>query len=276
MDDLVRSRRKSTIEKSDRLKEIELERKNSKLKKANKKLSEAETSLIEETIEPEVSVIDTSPLGAVGGEIVRRKPNSNLAVTDDEGSEEEGEYFDPLGAIKSPTKRDSGRKESLVVTLTRKPRGARESDSWSIRFNQFFPSDCAISPPPYLSPPFPGFHGFINQIGEGQDTFLEVFEDVVGIDRDTSVELLPIEHHPSNMDANIYNARLKEVKKAFAIILHGIDMFGPEDITLEIKIPTRITSKRRGGLLRKPVKLPLTCAASLTLLMMSMVEEYKK
>ena len=90
---------------------------------------------------------------------------------------------------------------------------------------------------------------------------------MVGIDRDTSVELLPIEHHPSNMDANIYNARLKEVKKAFAI------MFGPEDITLEIKIPTRITSKRRGGLLRKPVKLPLTCAASLTLLMMSMVEE---
>ena len=110
MDDLVRSRRKSTIEKSDRLKEIELERKNSKLKKANKKLSEAETSLIEETIEPEVSVIDTSPLGAVGGEIVRRNPNSNLAVTDDEGSEEEGEYFDPLGAIKSPTKRESGRK----------------------------------------------------------------------------------------------------------------------------------------------------------------------
>ena len=99
---------------------------------------------------------------------------------------------------------------------------------------------------------------------------------MVGIDRDTSVELLPIEHHPSNMDANIYNARLKEVKKAFAIILHRIDMFGPEDITLEIKIPTRITSKRRGGLLRKPVKLPLTCAASLTLLMMSMVEEYKK
>ena len=37
------------------------------------------------------------------------------------------------------------------------------------------------------------------------------------------------------MDANIYNARLKEVKKAFAIILHRIDMFGPEDITLEDK-----------------------------------------
>ena len=58
---------------------------------------------------------------------------------------------------------------------------------------------------------------------------------MVGIDRNTSVELLPIEHHPSNMDANIYNARLKEVKKAFAIILHRIDMFGPEDITLEDK-----------------------------------------
>ena len=276
MDDLVRSRRKSTIEKSDRLKEIELERKNAKLKNVNKKACEAETTLIEEPVEPASSVIDISHLGAVGGEIVSRNPNPNLAVTDDEGSEEEEEYFDPLGAIKSPTKRDSGRKESLIVTLTRKPSGARESDSWSIRFNQFFPSDCAVSPPPYLSPSSPGFHGFRNQIGEGQDTFLEVFEDEGGIDRNTSVELLPIKHHPSNMDANIYNARLKEVKKAFAIILHGIDMFGPEDITLEIKIPTRITSKRRGGLLRKPVKLPLTCAASLTLLMMSMVEEYKK
>ena len=164
MDDLVRSKEKSSPDKEERQKDIELEKQSAKFKKkrATRGQVEAETSLIEETIEPEVSVIDTSPLGAVGGEIVRRNPNSNLAVTDDEGSEEEGEYFDPLGAIKSPTKRDSGRKESLVVTLTRKPRGARESDSWSIRFNQFFPSDFAISPPPYLSPSFPGFHGFIN------------------------------------------------------------------------------------------------------------------
>ena len=93
MDDLVRSRRKSTIEKSDRLKEIELERKNAKLKNVNKKACEAETTLIEETVEPADSVIDVSHLGAVGGEIVSRNPNSNLAAADDEGSEEEEEYF---------------------------------------------------------------------------------------------------------------------------------------------------------------------------------------
>jgi len=110
MDDLVRSRRKSTIEKSDRLKEIELERKNAKLKNLNKKACEAETTLIEETVEPADSVIDVSHLGAVGGEIVSRNPNSNLAAADDEGSEEEEEYFDPFGAIKSPSKRESGRK----------------------------------------------------------------------------------------------------------------------------------------------------------------------
>ena len=90
-------------------------------------------------------------------------PNSTVAAADDEGSEEEEEYFDLLGALKSPTKNDSGRKDSLIVTLTRKPRGASESDSWSIRFNQFFPSDCVISQPPYISPSSPRFHGYLNQ-----------------------------------------------------------------------------------------------------------------
>ena len=34
------------------------------------------------------------------------------------------------------------------------------------------------------------------------------------------------------MDANVYEARLKELKKAFAKVDHRIDVFGPEDVTL--------------------------------------------
>ena len=34
------------------------------------------------------------------------------------------------------------------------------------------------------------------------------------------------------MDANVYEARLKELKEAFAKVDHRIDVFGPEDVTL--------------------------------------------
>ena len=34
------------------------------------------------------------------------------------------------------------------------------------------------------------------------------------------------------MDANVYKTRVKEVKKAFALIDHRIKVFGPEDVTL--------------------------------------------
>ena len=37
------------------------------------------------------------------------------------------------------------------------------------------------------------------------------------------------------MDANVYNAKLKEVKKAFAKVDHRIKRFGPDDVTLEDK-----------------------------------------
>ena len=37
------------------------------------------------------------------------------------------------------------------------------------------------------------------------------------------------------MDANVYKTRLKEVKKAFAMIDFRIELFGPEDVTLEDK-----------------------------------------
>ena len=35
------------------------------------------------------------------------------------------------------------------------------------------------------------------------------------------------------MDANVYKARLKELKKAFANVDRRIKLFGPEDVTLE-------------------------------------------
>ena len=56
-----------------------------------------------------------------------------------------------------------------------------------------------------------------------------------GIDTNHSTEILPIEHFPSNMDANVYKARLKEVKIAFGKFDQSINLFGPEDVTLQDK-----------------------------------------
>ena len=161
MDDLVRSEEKSSPDEEERQKEIELENQSAKFKKkkaAEKGQIEVEASLIEEIVEPVEDIIDISQLGAVGGEVV------SVAAFDDEGSEEKEEYFDPLGAVKSPTKKNHGRKDSLVVTLTRRRSQDGPGDNWSIKFNQFFPSDCVVSPPPYLSPSSPRFHGYLNQI----------------------------------------------------------------------------------------------------------------
>ena len=56
-----------------------------------------------------------------------------------------------------------------------------------------------------------------------------------GIDKNPSVELLSVEHFHANMDANVYEARLMELKKAFAKVDHRINVFGPDDVTLEDK-----------------------------------------
>ena len=161
MDDLVRSKEKSSPEKEERQLEFELEKQSAKFKKNKATRGEVETSLTQETVEP----VDISQLGAVGGDIVTCNSNSIEATAEEEGDEV---YLDPLGAVKSPIKKDPRKRDSLVVTLTRK--GSKEPDNWSIKFNQFFPSDCIVSPPPYLSPSSPGFHGYLNQLGEGQDT----------------------------------------------------------------------------------------------------------
>ena len=83
MDDPRRSRRKSTIQKSERQKEIELERRTSKLNKS--KNIEVETPVVRE--------IDTSQHEAVGNEIVRGFIQS---AVDEEVFEDEEEDFDPL------------------------------------------------------------------------------------------------------------------------------------------------------------------------------------
>ena len=148
MDDPRRSRRKSTIQKSERQKEIELERRTSKLNK-----SKVDDKNIVETplTESAGGEIDTSQQEAVGNEIVRR---SIVSAGDEEVFEDEKEDFDPLGAVKSPNKREPVKRDSLVVTLTRER--DKNSDSWSVSLNRFFPSDCVVSPPPYLSPSYPG------------------------------------------------------------------------------------------------------------------------
>jgi len=83
MDDPGRSRRKSTIQKSERQKEIELERRNSKLDK-----SKVDDKNIVETplTEPAEGEIDTSQLEAVGNEIVR---GISVSAVDEEVFEDE-------------------------------------------------------------------------------------------------------------------------------------------------------------------------------------------
>ena len=115
MEDQRRSERKSTIDKSNRLREIELERQTAKLKKnkADIQQIEVETSLTINKVEPEEERdIDTDQPGTSGGGIVGY--NSSDDVSDVE------EYIDPLGAVRSPEKSDSVRRESLVVTLERR------------------------------------------------------------------------------------------------------------------------------------------------------------
>ena len=73
MEDQRRSERKSTIVKSDRLREIELQRQTAKLKKkrAESQQIEVETSLTENKVESEEERgIDTDQLRTSGGEIV--------------------------------------------------------------------------------------------------------------------------------------------------------------------------------------------------------------
>ena len=140
MEDQRRSERKSTIDKSNRLREIELERQTAKLEKnkADIQQIEVETSLIVNKVEPEEERgIDTDQPGTSGGGIV-----GNNSSDDDDVSEVE-EYLDPLGAVRSPGKSDSVRRESLVITLERR---SSQADNWSVKVNKFFPSDCVKSP----------------------------------------------------------------------------------------------------------------------------------
>ena len=64
MEDQRRSERKSTIVKSDRLKELELQRQAAKLKKkqAESQQIEVETSLTENKVDPVEDGIDTKPI----------------------------------------------------------------------------------------------------------------------------------------------------------------------------------------------------------------------
>ena len=183
MEDQRRSERKSTIDKSNRLREIEL-KKTAKLKKnkADIQQIEVETSLTINKVEPEEERgIDTDQPGTSGGGIVGY--NSSDDVSDVE------EYLDPLGAVRSPEKSDSVRRESLVVTLERR---SSQADNWSVKVNKFFPSGCVLSPPPCIPPSSPRFHGFLNQTIEGEEQFIEVWmvSILIPLQESTSLYLL--------------------------------------------------------------------------------------
>ena len=64
MEDQRRSERKSTFVKSDRLKELELQRQAAKFKKKKAEIQqiEVETSLIENKVDPVEGGIDTKPI----------------------------------------------------------------------------------------------------------------------------------------------------------------------------------------------------------------------
>ena len=250
MDDPNRSRRQSTIQKTERLKELELKRKevsNSKKSKAEKKLVD-ETSLIEVAALSAKRNIAIEERGAVGGKAV--KSNSEVKrVDDEEVFEEPEEDFDPLGEVKSPNKREPVRKESLVVAFTRKR--SQDPDNWSIQVNQFFPSNCVISPP-YLSPAYQGnpeTWSFQNQFfppncvqsprfpSPNQNLMIsaEVHERGVDIDTRLTEEVLQLEHFPSKMDENEFKTKFLSVRKEFAKVDRKLKLFGPADVTLEDK-----------------------------------------
>ena len=262
MDDLGRSRRKSTIQKSERQKEIELERRTSKhIKSKVDDKNIVETPLTESA----GGEIDTSQQEAVGNEIVR---GSIVSAGDEEVFEDEEEDFDPLGAVKSPTKRDSVKRDSLVVTLTRERN--KDSDNWSVRLNKFFPSDCVVSPPPYPSPSYQGnpetwsinnqffpphcvlsprLSKFLSQSSEGTATIEEVDEEGGVIDQDLPENLLQIEYFPAKMDDKAFQQRLRIVKKSFAKVDRRVHLFTPEHVTLEDRATYRDYLEETRGLL---------------------------
>ena len=152
-----------------------------------------------------------------------------------------------------------------MVVLTRKR--SQDPDNWSIKFNQFFPPNCVVSPPPYLSPAYQGdpetwsiqnqffppncvlsprLSRFLSLNSEGQDREIfspnlnleilaEVHQDRSGIDISHPTETLQFEHFPSIMDAEDYKTKFLNVRKAFAKVERRVKFFGPEDVTLEDK-----------------------------------------
>ena len=86
MEDQGRSERKSTIAKSDRLRELELQRQAAKFKqkKAEIQQIEVETSLTKKRVDPVENAINTDQLGASGGEIVGYNSSVVRSVIDDD------------------------------------------------------------------------------------------------------------------------------------------------------------------------------------------------
>ena len=92
MEDQRRSERKSTIDKSNRLREIELERQIAKLKKNKADIQQigVKTSLTVNQVEPkEERGIDTDQPGTSGGGIVGHNSSVIRIATDDDVSEDE-------------------------------------------------------------------------------------------------------------------------------------------------------------------------------------------
>ena len=96
-------------------------------------------------------------------------------------------------------------------------------ETWSIN-NQFFPPHCVLSP---------RLSRFLSQNSEGQATIEEIHEERGVAAEDLTVELLPIEHFPSKMDDTTFQARLRNIRKAFAKVDRRVSFFIPEQVTLE-------------------------------------------
>ena len=135
--------------------------------------------------------------------------------------ESEDEYFDPLGAVKTPPKPvfDLG---SPVLFVEREP----ELYTWSIQINQFFPLNCESTPQLTVL-------RRRDSVLSSEHSILSPRLSLNKIQNiENSFKLLQLEYFPSIMDERVHKARLADLKKEVVKVYLRIDNLTANDVTM--------------------------------------------